>query len=180
HFNSRRLGRVVAAAAGKQKTFRSWESSVQFYLATVAARASWPGQPNHSMNHVARRLRNGLQYPEMIDISRFAKRPTATGPSLSRLQASQLGVELAGWLGPVTLEPSLETQPDRYPQISERLAPLIEEINARWEKRRQQAKQAKANDPKSDPPPRRQRKTVEELLEERAKDNNTDAADDPQ
>ena len=132
-FRSDRLGQVLAFAAGKRETFRSWESAVQFYLAAVAARESWPGGPNGELRVVADRMRYGLQYPDRIDVSRFAKR-TGGRPALNRFEAIQLGVELAGWLGPVQLEPMIEDEDVVTTQrMRDQLDRLVEEMDARLE-----------------------------------------------
>jgi hypothetical protein len=135
NFRSDRLGQVVASAAGKPRTFQTWESAVQFYLAAVAARESWPGGWNGPMRNIADRMQFGLRYPEMIDISRFAKREEATGPTLSRAQATLLGVELAGWLGPVQWQPEAvdPSETDFNPDtIQQEIDQRLEEIAQRW------------------------------------------------
>ena len=183
-FRSDRLGRVVASAAGKRDSFQTWESAVQFYLAAVAARESWPGGWHGPMRNIADQLRIGLRYPEMIDISRYAGRD-GSGPQLDRTQAMRLGIELAGWLGPVQAEMIDEAIEDTPQDVRRRLDQLMKEINARWETRRIQrdAAEAKAAETESDKievPPRRTPKTAEELFQERkpATDNNTDNSTD--
>lgn len=131
---SDRLGRVVAFAAGRPDTFQHWESAVQFYLAAVATRESWPGGWNGELKNAADQLRSGLCYPQMIDISRYAHR-SSSGPQLNRLQAHRLGIELAGWLGPV----ELETMPAATPfetdgrTIQDELDTMLQAINERWQ-----------------------------------------------
>ncbi len=171
-FRSDRLAAVVASAAGKPSTFGSWESTVQFYLAAVAARESWPGGWNGPLRDVADRLRYGLRYPEMIDISRFAKRETGSGPTASRHQATLLGVELAGWLGPVTWQPEAIQADDDPAEVDRRLQELFNEINGRWQQRRQQLQAEADANVQPQAPPRRP-KTADELLEQRRQDGNT-------
>jgi hypothetical protein len=126
-FRSDRLGQMVASAAGRSRTYRSWESTVQFYLAAVAARESWPGGWHGPLRGTADRLRRGLRYPEMIDVSRFEKR--GSGPTVNRLQAMQLGIELAGWLGPVT-EETIEDDDDAVTEsMRANLREMIERMN---------------------------------------------------
>jgi hypothetical protein len=170
NFRSDRLGRLVASVAGKRGTFDSWESAVQFYLAAVAARESWPGGWHGPLRSVADHLRDGLRYPEMIDISRYAKQEGG-GPNINPLEAMTLGIELAGWLGPVNPE-SHDAEEDSPQAARRRLSELMEEINTRWEQRQRQREAAapsavEADPNKMDSPPRRKPKTAEELLEER-------------
>ncbi|GAA5511119.1 multiheme c-type cytochrome [Novipirellula caenicola] len=178
-FRSDRLGNLVAAAAGKRQTWHTWESAAQFYLAAVAARESWPGGWHGPVSNLAHPLRVGLRYPEMIDVSRYSKR-NESGPTLNRSEATKLGIELAGWLGPVypsqasdeILDDEAETQ-----SLQNELDEMIQRINQRWkrlnEQRIEQAKPAESADKKSedgkpDQPakPERKPKTRQELLEE--------------
>jgi hypothetical protein len=177
-FRSWRLGQVVASAAGKRNTVATWESAVQFYLAAVAARESWPGGWNGPPKDVADRLQHGLRYPDLIDVSRYAKH-NGNAPTLNRAGAMSLGIELAGWLGPVQPEMIFDEQDvDVTQEDRRRLNELIDEINARWEQRRQEqqaaegrAREADAEAPEA--PPRRAPKTAEELLQERERAGNT-------
>jgi hypothetical protein len=175
-FRSDRLGQVVASAAGKRDSFQTWESAVQFYLAAVAARESWPGGWHGPLRNVADQMQNQLRYPDMIDISQYAKR-NASGPTATRMQAMQLGIELAGWLGPVQPEMEFDEDHDEVvtQQLRGQLHQMIEAINERWrgmaEKRAAEAKQADADDDATDDTdiidgPERQPKTRQELLEE--------------
>ncbi|MFK8115502.1 MAG: hypothetical protein AB8B91_25120 [Rubripirellula sp.] len=132
-FRSDRLAQVIVSAAGKRDTFRTWESAVQFYLAAVAARESWPGGWSGPLRNVADQLQNGLRYPDMIDISRYAKRDGA-GPVLNRVETTRLGVEMAGWLGPVQLEPLFEEDDETITQrMRQELEQLIQQMEARLE-----------------------------------------------
>ncbi len=134
-FRSDRLGRLIASAAGNPQTFQSWESAAQFYLAAVAARESWPGGWNGPLRDVADRLQHGLHYPEMIDISRFSKRAQASGPEATRMGVTRIGVELAGWLGPVKWEPQAIGQQHVDPAKMEAdLDALLRRIGDRWQK----------------------------------------------
>lgn len=175
-FRSDRLGQVVASAAGKRDSFQTWESAVQFYLAAVAARESWPGGWHGPLRNVADQMQNQLRYPDMIDVSRFAKRD-GIGPTATRLQTMQLGIELAGWLGPVQPEMMFDEQDNEVAtqHLRDQLNRMIEEINQRWrniaEKRAAAAKQADANDDAVDNTdindlPERHPKTRQELFEE--------------
>ncbi|EMI16623.1 hypothetical protein RMSM_06454 [Rhodopirellula maiorica SM1] len=178
-FRSDRLGHLVAAAAGKRQTWRTWESAVQFYLAAVAARESWPGGWDGPVFNLAHPLRVGLRYPEMIDASRYSKRHQS-GPTLNRSEVTKLGIELAGWLGPVSPPQSNDEIQDDEAEtqaLQNELDEMIQRINERWkrlnEQRIEQAKQAasaetKSDDGKPDMPakPERKPKTREELLEE--------------
>jgi hypothetical protein len=176
-FRSDRLGQVVASAAGKRDSFQTWESAVQFYLAAVAARESWPGGWHGPLRNVADQMQNQLRYPDMIDISRYAKR-SGSGPTATPVQAMQLGIELAGWLGPVQPEMVLDKDDDEVvtQRLRGQLNQMIEVINERWrgiaEKRAAEAKQADAKDDRMDNDadikgvPARQPKTRQELLEE--------------
>ncbi len=178
-FRSDRLGQLVAAAAGKQQTWHTWESAVQFYLAAVAARESWPGGWHGPASDLAQPLRVGLRYPEMIDVSRYSKR-NESGPTLNRAEATKLGIELAGWLGPI-YQSQLSDEPQDDEATTEalrnELQEMIQRINERWKKLNEQraaeAKQAEAADnknadgkPETPAKPERKPKTREELLEE--------------
>ncbi len=132
-FRSDRLGRLVASAAGKPSTYRSWESAAQFYLAAVAARESWPGGWNGPLRGIADRMQHGLRYPEMIDISRYEKR--RAGPTATRQETMELGVELAGWLGAV--EPGMILDEDE--QITEEMRANLREMIERINQQRRQA-----------------------------------------
>lgn len=147
-FNSDRLGQVVASAAGNPETFATWESAVQFYLATVAARESWPGGWKGDLRGVSDRMQRGLAYPAMIDVSRFAKRETASGPPANRNQITQLGIEMAGWLGPVSVIPYRTEELPQYDAA--KVDMLLKEIEDRW----------KANPPKVKIPERTAPKEV--------------------
>ena len=135
-FRSDRLADLVVSAAGKRATFATWESTVQFYLAAVAARESWPGGWNGPLKNVADPLRSGLRYPEMIDVSRFAKRNSG-GPTLNRADAMLLGIELAGQLGPVSIEEWFDVEDDEVitESLQRELEGMIRDINARWERK---------------------------------------------
>ena len=131
-FRSDRLGQVVASAAGKSDTFRTWESAVQFYLAAVAARESWPGGWNGPLRNVADRIQSGLRYPDMIDVSRYAKRD-GNRPTATRVEATSLGIELAGWLGPVNYEPRVdETDEFDGPNVQAEIEAKLKQIEERW------------------------------------------------
>ncbi len=175
-FRSDRLGQVVASAAGKRDSFQTWESAVQFYLAAVAARESWPGGWHGPLRNVADQMQNQLRYPDMIDVSRYAKRG-GQGPTATPVQAMQLGIELAGWLGPVQPEMTFDEQDDQVvtQQLRGQLNRMLQEINQRWrgiaDKRAADARQADANDDGMDDVvnkrvPERKPKTREALLEE--------------
>jgi mono/diheme cytochrome c family protein len=157
-FRSERLGLVIASAAGKRETFRTWESAVQFYLAAVAARESWPGGWNGDLKNVADRMRHGLRYPEMIDISRYSKRGGGH-PTLNRFETMELGVELAGWLGQVQFEPMFEDDDEvTTQQMQDQLDRLIEQMDQRLEEIAEQrakldAKKAKEKKAKEDEKP---------------------------
>ena len=73
-FGSDRLARMVATAASNPETFRTWESAVQFYLAAVAARESWPGGWQGPLLTLSQPLQMGLGYPERRNVSRYALR----------------------------------------------------------------------------------------------------------
>ncbi len=130
-FRSDRLARVVVSAAGNPRTFQTWESAVQFYLAAVAARESWPGGWNGPLRGVADRMQDGLRYPEMIDISRFARRERGSGPSANRADATRMGIELAGWLGPVKWQPRTIDEDDPA-TIEAEIEELLNQIGDRW------------------------------------------------
>ena len=126
-FRSERLGRIVASAAGKPNTYRSWESAAQFYLAAVAARESWPGGWNGPVRGIADRMQHGLRYPEMIDISRVEKR--RSGPTATRQEMMELGIQLAGWLGPVEAGIILDEDEQITDALRASLREMIERIN---------------------------------------------------
>jgi hypothetical protein len=135
-FRSDRLGHVVASAAGSPNTFATWESSVQFYLAAVAARESWPGGWQGPLRDVADRIQNGLRYPEMIDVSRYAERTTATGPAASRGNIERLAVQLAGSLGAVSRQPPRDTDRDEK-ELESRLQKLLDRVRQKTPRRPQ-------------------------------------------
>jgi hypothetical protein len=175
HFRSDRLGLVIADAAGRAETFRSWESAVQFYLALVAARESWPGGWNGPMREVADQMQYGLQYPQMIDISRYAKRARARGPQANRTQITAMGIELASVFGPVSGEPMVIADVDNPMEIRRRLDQMIEEVMQDWTEARKIREQSNPlTEPATEPvtpdsptkPPVRRPKTAEELLQE--------------
>ncbi len=171
HFRSDRLGRVIADAAGRSNTFRSWESAVQFYLAAVAARESWPGGWNGPMREVADQMQYGLQYPQMIDISRYAKRARAQGPQSTRKQITAMGIELASVLGPVNPSAVLVESGVDPADERRRLNQIIQEVNEQWRERREAYEKAmqKAPDIKNDKPAPvlEPPKSIDELMQER-------------
>lgn len=93
-FRSRRLAKVVATAADDGDSFRTWESATQFYLATVATRASWPGRSQPALPAMSRELRLKLRYPATIDIGRYTSGET-TRPTLSPREAHKIGSQIA-------------------------------------------------------------------------------------
>jgi hypothetical protein len=95
-FRSERLGQVVAAA-GNSDSFRTWESAVQFYLAAVAARQSWPQRFDGPAREIADELRLGLRYPKKVEIGRYTKNEKG-GPTLNREEATKLGRDLARFI----------------------------------------------------------------------------------
>jgi hypothetical protein len=171
-FRSDRLAQVVATAAGRRSTFQTWESAVQFYLAAVAARESWPGGWQGPLFTLAEELRLGLRYPDGQDLGRFEKR--STGTTMNRQQAMQIGIELAGWLGPVQIEPDAVLVDDE--QESERmeadLQRTLKRIDDRWSKiietwrRELQVADEKAKEAKVDDVPEAKPMSREEMLEE--------------
>ncbi len=132
---SDRLVGVVAFAAQRPETFTTWESSVQFYLMAVAARESWPGGWSGPLRGIVDRLRLGLSYPELLDASRFPNRSDFAGPTLDRREVTQLGIELAGWLGPVTIEQGsikLDDDETNAQKMETELDAMLERIELRW------------------------------------------------
>lgn len=173
-FRSTRLGLVVSGAAGRKQTFSSWESSVQFYLAAVAARASWPGGADGPMRDWADALRNGLRYPQNRDINRHSS--VAGQPTISSAEAMSLGIHLAGALGPVELHPLEQEAEDDDTELRNHLREMIQQINQRWDKMRAEEKPGEQQPDLRAPRPRRKPKTPEELLEElRQRNRNQDA-----
>jgi hypothetical protein len=138
------------------------------------------------MQDVADRMRHGLSYPEMIDISRYARR-SGSGPRLNRLEAMRLGVELAGWLGPVNQEASAESpQQDDLDgrTIQAEIDALFDEITERWraqpapprlEPPTQRSPRTPRDQP-TDPQPRR--RSLEELRESLEKLQSSDEKTD--
>ncbi|WP_149752962.1 hypothetical protein [Rubripirellula obstinata] len=128
-FRSDDLGRLVASSAGKQSTFETWEGAVQWYLAAVASRESWPGGWSGPLQDSAKRLQRGLGYPAKKEISRFAV--TNSGINrMSREQAQMTAVDLARWLGKVSvdLESSFAADQQATAQLEYELGALIEEL----------------------------------------------------
>ncbi len=143
---SDRLGQVVVAAAGRNETWRTWESAVQFYLAAVAARESWPGGWSGPLYDTAEALRQGLRYPEMRTLNNFETADDSL-PTANRAEAMQLGVTLAGWLGNVNMELQPIIDGTTYGLEDQELLDLRAELNRiseRWKKKRaeQDAKDA--------------------------------------
>lgn len=97
NFRSERLRALVTSAAANARTFRTWESAVQFYLALVAARESWPQEKQGPVGGVAERMRLGLQNPVSRDISRYITAKESRS-ILNRTETMAIGKELASWL----------------------------------------------------------------------------------
>ena len=158
HFRSDRLGKVVAAAAGDADTYRTWESAAQFYLAAVAARESWPGGWDGPLRDLADRMQRGLRYPEMIDVSRYAKRSTATGPKLTRTDAIDLGITLGGFLGPVhrTAEQIRAADRDRPDDrdLDAKLQQALQRLEQQIKERKPAADVPPPVKPRVEPPPK--------------------------
>lgn len=136
-FRSERLGNVAASAAGKSRSFDTWESAVQLYLAAVAARESWPGGSSGPMLDVAEKLRRGLAYPQLTSSPEFALR-ARKGPTATRAEVRRSTLELVGWLGPVVLDQEpmpaeLETSPE---QSKRELELLLKQMVERRENER--------------------------------------------
>ena len=96
------LRNVIGAASQQADTFHTWESSVQFYLAAVAAvpRRSYeePFNPG-SAHELLSALRFGLQYPPSRDISDFATEeiePTHLNRATVTKLGRQIGAALQG------------------------------------------------------------------------------------
>lgn len=176
-FRSHRLGHLVASAAGKYDSFQTWESAVQFYLAAIAARESWPGGWQGPIRSVADQLQRRLRYPDMIDVSRYAKRH-GNRPTATPAQTRQLGIELAGFLGAVPQETADQTgmrfdfdeDQRATQQLRDQLDRMIEQINERWREtsRRRTADKGRDDqvDNASEEQSERSPKTRQQLLEE--------------
>ncbi len=171
-FRSEHLGFVLASAAGKPQTFSAWESSVQFYLAAVAARASWPGGWDGALRDVSESLRIGLSYPQNLDINQESG--IRGQPTISADEAMQLGILLAGSLGPIHYQQP-PADDDDSEQLRRELREMIEQINQRWDKIRTEGDvETEIAPPEAQP--RREPKTQAELLEElRRRNRNQDA-----
>ncbi|MGI9470362.1 MAG: multiheme c-type cytochrome, partial [Rubripirellula sp.] len=107
-FRSDRLANIAASVARNPDSYSTWESATQLYLAAIAARESWPGGWDGDVRSVADQMQRGLAYPEMIDVSRMAKRGTATGPPATRSDIVKLGAALAQRLDPESKAPSYQ------------------------------------------------------------------------
>ncbi|MGV3483393.1 MAG: multiheme c-type cytochrome [Planctomycetaceae bacterium] len=127
-FRSDRLGRVAASAAGKARSFDTWESAVQLYLAAVAARESWPGGTSGALHDTAESLRRGLAYPQHTSSPDYALRQRVGAPA-TRDEVRRMTLELTRWLGPIVVdqeklpgagEPSAE-------QLQREIADLLEQ-----------------------------------------------------
>ena len=153
-FRSDGLAALVVSAAGRQSSFATWESAVQLYLAAVAARSSWPGGARGQAHSAAHRMREGLKYPEMTDVSRYAKRGRSESVS-SRARIMADAVELAGWLGPVRMEFLAPEQDDDViaRRMQDDFRRMIERINARWEAEYQK-RNAESDKPEPDTEPK--------------------------
>ena len=136
-FRSDRLGRIAAAAAGKSKSFDTWESAVQLYLAATAARESWPSGPSGPMHDKAESLRRGLAYPALTSSPEYAIRQRKS-PSATRAEVRRTTLELVGWLGPITLdEQPIPAETELAPeQLQQEIQDLLKQIGDRWQKDR--------------------------------------------
>ncbi len=134
-FRSDRLGRIAASAAGKTRSFDTWESAVQLYLATVAARESWPDGPSGPLHDSAERLRRGLAYPELTSSPEYALRHQ-TGVPATRAEVRQMTVELTRWLGPMTLDGEpMPVEDEASPeQLQRQIEQLLNDVALRLEK----------------------------------------------
>ncbi len=188
-FDSDRLGMLVASAASDPDTFLTWESAAQFYLASIAARESWPGGIDGPLRETADQLQYGLQYPQMIDISRYAKRASAKGPQLSRHEIARLSIQLARFLGPVA-----ENAADHPPSDSRDPANVRDKLDALLERIRKQQQTERKNRGEQTPPavkpsdnapkepPEKPRQSVEDLrkaLESLQSDSTDDGNNQP-
>jgi|GEM_PF-736501 len=136
-FRSDRLGRVAAAAAGKTRSFDTWESAVQLYLTAVAARESWPGGPSGPLLDTSEKLRRGLAYPQQTSSPEFSLREKK-GPTATRTEVRRSTLELVGWLGPISLdqEPMPAESEPAPEQLQRDLELLLKQIAERWEEER--------------------------------------------
>lgn len=136
-FRSDRLGRVAASAAGKTRSFDTWESAVQLYLTAVAARESWPGGPSGPMLDTAEKLRRELAYPQQTSSPEFSLREKI-GPAATRAEVRRSTLELVGWLGPISLEQeTMPAESEPAPeQLQRDLELLLKQIAERWEEER--------------------------------------------
>ncbi len=170
-FRSDRLGQVVASAASQTRSFETWESAVQLYLATVAARESWPGGWSGPLFDQAEMLRRGLAYPELTSSPEYALRERK-GPPATRAQVRQQTIAIARWLGPINLDGNLmPTEGERSPEQMDRdLENLLQQLKPREKKADPKKVAQPVAPPKPDTPPRRL--TPEEIREQlRAADN---------
>ncbi len=136
-FRSDRLGRIAASAAGKSRSFDTWESAVQLYLAAIAARESWPSGPSGPLHDAAESLRRGLAYPALTSSPEYAIRKRKS-PAATRSEVRRTTLELVGWLGPITLDEEpipAETEPAPE-QLQQEIQDLLKQIGDRWQKDR--------------------------------------------
>jgi hypothetical protein len=155
-FRSDRLGRIAASAAGKGRSFDTWESAVQLYLAAVAAKESWPGGPSGALRDTSERLRRGLAYPDLTSSPEFALRQRKS-PSATRDEVRLTTLELVGWLGPVVTDNEpLPAENDPSPeQLQQQLKDMLEQLEERWKNQPQPQKA-----PVIPPAPRQPRQPV--------------------
>lgn len=158
-----RLAEVVTFAAGKTETFSTIESASQYYLAAIASRSSWRFNEAGPVKDAASRLRNGLRDPRGIRRSRVR----------------ELGIEMAGWLGPLQLESVPDDSPvwdeETDAGSSERLDSILDEIDRRWKTRDKEIaeevekwrRQRQSDSPATDRP----KLQSDELQKERAKNS---------
>lgn len=140
-FRSDRLGQLAASAAGKTRSFDSWESAVQLYLATVAARESWPGGPSGPLLDTAESLRRGLAYPELTSSPQYAVRQRRN-PVATRDEVRRMTLELVDPLGPIVLDQ--EPLPAASEPTPQQLQREIDELRQRLGERGKQPPELKA------------------------------------
>lgn len=151
-FEADDLAELVVFASGDTETYRTWESTAQYYLAAAAARNAWPQGASGPAFLVANQLRVGLRYADQTKTPRFAKRNSLTegtlgngDSTLSRSEAATLSVELAAWLGGAQRPDlsSFESDARDTESLQRELQAVIDRVNETLKKQRDERAQSK-------------------------------------
>ena len=101
----------------------------------MAARDAWPGGWNGELRRIGDQMQRGISYPDSIDVSRMAKRGTASSPPATRQDITRLGMAFGNLLVPhQDVVPDVDRESiENLPVFdSSELENMLQEMESRW------------------------------------------------